>query len=107
MSGNQVYGSRTNNEYGDSMTVLVKITATGLDQSAYDHMVPGVHPLLKQQAGFIIHVAYPIPGGFAVNEVWESQAQHDAWYKEFVVPNLPDPNAMSTEYIELHAIVQP
>jgi hypothetical protein len=70
-------------------------------------MAPGLHPLLKKQPGFIMHVAYPIPAGFAVGEVWESQAQHATWYNEFVKPNLPDPDAMSTEYFELHAVVQP
>jgi hypothetical protein len=92
---------------GDKMTVLVRTTAAGLDHSTYDQMAPGLHPLLKQQPGFIMHVAYPIPGGFAIGEIWESQAQHESWYNEFVAPNLPDPDAMSTEYHELHAIVQP
>jgi hypothetical protein len=54
-----------------------------------------------------MHVAYPIPGGFAVGEVWESKAQQETWYNEFVTPNLPDPDAMATEYFELHAVVQP
>jgi hypothetical protein len=92
---------------GDPMTVLVRNTATGLDEETYDQMVPGLHPLVKKQPGFIIHVAYPIPGGFIVSEVWESRAQHETWFNEFVKPNLPDPDAMSTEYIELHAVVQP
>ena len=89
------------------MSVLVKISAAGMDKAAYDQMVPVVHPLLKKQPGIIIHVAYPIPGGFAVDEVWESKAQHETWFNEFVKPNLPDPDAISTEYIELHSIVQP
>lgn len=73
----------------------------------YDQMVPLIHPHLKKQPGFIMHVAYPVADGFAVGEIWESQTQHDAWYNEFVKPNLPDPDAMSTEYIELHSVVQP
>jgi hypothetical protein len=89
------------------MAVLVKISATGMDQVIYDQMVPGLHPNLRRQPGFIIHVAYPIPGGFAVDEVWESKTLHDAWYNKYVVPNLPDSGAMSTEYIELHAVLQP
>jgi heme-degrading monooxygenase HmoA len=89
------------------MTILVRIAANGMDESTYDQMAPGLHPLLKTQPGFIMHVAYPIPGGFAVGEVWESKAQQETWYNEFVTPNLPDPDAMSTEYFEIHAIVQP
>jgi heme-degrading monooxygenase HmoA len=89
------------------MTILVRIAANGMDESTYDQMAPGLHPLLKTQPGFIMHVAYPIPGGFAVGEVWESKAQQESWYNEFVTPNLPDPDAMSAEYFEIHAIVQP
>jgi len=54
-----------------------------------------------------MHVAYPIPGGFAVAEVWEGKAQQETWYNKFVTPNLPDPDAMSAEYFEIHAIGQP
>jgi len=89
------------------MTVLVRIAAPGMDQATYDQMAPGLHPLVKKQPGFIMHVAYPIPGGFAIGEVWESQAQHEAWFNEYVKPKLPVPNDMTTEYFELHAVVQP
>jgi heme-degrading monooxygenase HmoA len=92
---------------GDPMAVLVRISATGMDQATYDQMAPNLHPLVKKQPGFIIHFAYPIPTGFAIGEVWESQAQHEAWFNEFVKPNLPESNAMTTDYSELHAIVQP
>jgi hypothetical protein len=89
------------------MTVLVRVIATGMDQSTYDQLAPGLHPLLKKQPGFIMHVAYPVPGGFAVGEVWESKAQQETWYNEFVTPKLPDPDTISAEYFELHALVQP
>jgi hypothetical protein len=89
------------------MTVLVRISATGMDQATYDQMSPGLHEQVKKQPGFVIHIAYPTPGGFGVGEVWESQAQQEAWFNEHVKPNLPDPVAMSTEYVQLHAVVQP
>ncbi len=89
------------------MSVLVRISAPGLEAATYDEMSPALHPLLKEQPGFIMHVAYPVPGGFAVGEVWESRAQQEAWYNEFVKPNLPDPDAMSSEYFEIHSMVQP
>jgi len=89
------------------VTVLVRISATGLDAATYDQMAPELHPLLKKQPGFIMHVAYPIPDGFGVGEVWDSKAQQETWYNDFVVPNLPDPGAMSSEYFEVHSVVQP
>jgi hypothetical protein len=91
------------------MAVLVRITAPGMDQSGYDQAAPGLHELVKKQPGFIIHVAYPMPGGFTVGEVWESQAQQESWFNEHVTPSLPAEivAASSTEYIQLHAVVQP
>jgi len=91
------------------MAVLVRITATGMDRAAYDQASPELHELVKKQAGFIIHIAYPTPGGFNVGEVWDSQAQQESWFNEHVKPNLPAAlsGAMSTEYIQLHALVQP
>ena len=89
------------------MAALVRISATGMDQATYDQMSPGLHEQVKKQPGFVIHIAYPTPGGFGVGEVWESQAQQEAWFNEHVKPNLPDPVAMSTEYVQLHAVVQP
>ena len=89
------------------MAVLARISATGMDQATYDQMSPGLHEQVKKQPGFVIHIAYPTPGGFGVGEVWESQAQQEAWFNEHVKPNLPDPVAMSTEYVQLHAVVQP
>ena len=91
------------------MSVLVRISAAGMDKAAYDQAAPGLHELVKKQPGFIIHVAYPTSDGFNVGEVWESQAQHDSWFKEHVSANLPSEvlDAMSTEYFELHAVVQP
>ena len=89
------------------MAVLVRISATGMDQATYDQMAPGLHELVRKQPGFIIHIAYPTAGGFGVGEVWESQAQQEAWFNEHVKPSLPDSVAMSTEYIQLHAVVQP
>jgi heme-degrading monooxygenase HmoA len=89
------------------MAVLVRISATGMDQVTYDQMAPGLHELVRKQPGFIMHVAYPTSDGFYVGEVWESQDQHDAWFNEHVKPNLPAPDAMSTEYVQLHAVVLP
>ena len=91
------------------MSVLVRIRATGMDKAAYDQAAPGLHELVKEQPGFIIHVAYPTSNGFNAGEVWESKAQHDSWFKDHVSAKLPSEalDAMSTEYVELHTVVQP
>ncbi len=91
------------------MAVLVRIAAPGMDEAAYDQAAPGLHEMVKKQPGFIIHVAYPTPGGFAVGEVWESQSQQESWFNEHVTPNLPAEllDRMTTEYFQLHAVVRP
>jgi heme-degrading monooxygenase HmoA len=102
-----VVSFHTINVKGEQMSVLVRITAPGMEASTYEEMTPMVHPLMKTQPGFIIHIAYPTPGGFAVGEVWESKAQHDAWYNENIAPNLPEGANVTKEYVELHTVVQP
>jgi hypothetical protein len=75
----------------------------------YDQAAPGLHEMVKKQPGFIMHVAYPTPGGFNIGEIWESQAQQESWFNEHVSPNLPPAllGTMSREYNQLHAVVQP
>jgi hypothetical protein len=38
--------------------------------------------------------------------VWDSKEQHETWFNENVAPNLPTGDAVSKEYIDLHAVVQ-
>ena len=87
------------------MTVLVRISATGMDQATYDQMAPVLHPLLKKQPGFIMHVASASPDGFTIEEIWETQGQYETWFNENVKPNVPA--EIQQEVIELRAVVQP
>ena len=43
------------------MSVLVKISAAGMDQAAYDQMVPVVHPLLRNNlaSSFTSRIRFP------------------------------------------------
>lgn len=80
------------------------MTAAGMDEAAYDHASAQLTALVKKQPGFIMHVAYPSPGGFTVGEVWESRAQFETWFNENVKPNVP---GVQHEVIDLHAVIQP
>ena len=86
------------------MAVLVRLTAAGMDAAAYDQVSTQLTGLVKKQPGFMMHVAYPSPGGFSVGEVWESREQFQTWFSENVKPNVP---GVQHEVIELHAVVQP
>ena len=86
------------------MPVLVKMSVQGIDLPTYDQMSTHLRPLMKDHPGFTMHLAYPISGGFNIEEVWESQAQFEAWYSENIKPNVPAD--IQPEIIELHAIAQ-
>jgi hypothetical protein len=81
------------------------MTAAGMDEATYDQVSAQLAPLVRQQPGFIMHVAYPSPGGFSVGEVWESRGQYETSFNENVKPNVPA--EIQQEVIELHAVVQP
>jgi heme-degrading monooxygenase HmoA len=86
------------------MAVLARMTAAGMDAATYDHASTQLAALVKKQPGFMMHVAYPSPGGFTVGEVWESRAQFETWFNENVEPNVP---GVQHEVIDLHAVIQP
>jgi hypothetical protein len=86
------------------MAVLVRMTAAGMDAATYDQASMQLADLVKKQSGFMMHVAYPSPGGFSVGEVWESRGQFETWFNENVKPNVP---GVQHEVIELHTVVQP
>lgn len=86
------------------MAVLVRMTAAGMDEATYDQVSSQLVDLVKKQPGFMMHVAYPSPGGFSVGEVWDSQGQFETWFTQNVKPNVP---AVQHEIIPLHAVIQP
>jgi hypothetical protein len=86
------------------MAVLARMTAAGMDTATYDQASAQLTDLVKKQPGFMMHVAYPSPGGFSVDEVWETRGQFETWFNENVKPNVP---GVQHEVIELHAVVQP
>jgi heme-degrading monooxygenase HmoA len=76
-----------------------------MTQAQYDESAPALTALLKQQPGFVVHVAYEDAGGFVVAEVWETQEQHDTWFEANVKPNVPV--EITQETVELHSVHTP
>jgi heme-degrading monooxygenase HmoA len=87
------------------MAVLVTHTAAGMDTAAYDRVSPEIIEKLRDQPGFLLHLALPGPEGIVVTEIWESQEQHDTWFDEHVAPNVPA--EIRQEVVEIHNIVEP
>jgi hypothetical protein len=45
---------------------------------------------IRQQKGFVIHTNGPVPDGWRVVEVWDSQADFEAWFEAYVKPAFPE-----------------
>ena len=45
---------------------------------------------IRSANGFITHTNGPVPGGWRVIEVWESQADFEAWFESSVKPAFPE-----------------
>jgi quinol monooxygenase YgiN len=87
------------------MAVLIRHRAQGLGAADYDQISPPLVEQLKQQPGFVLHVAFEDSQGFCVAEIWESQEQHDTFFNANVVPNVPA--EIKQESIQLHNVVWP
>ncbi len=85
------------------MAVLVSMAVPGMDTGSYDQVSMKLTDMMKRQPGFIMHLAYPIKGGYAVGEVWNSEDEFETWFTENVEPNVPD---VQREMIELHSVLQ-
>jgi hypothetical protein len=81
------------------------MSIAGMDAATYDQVSTHLVELVKKQPGFLMHVAYPSHGGWSVGEVWESRAQYEKWFDDYVKPNVPA--EIQQEVIELHAVIQP
>ena len=86
------------------MPVLIRHRAP-MTQAQYDESAATLIALLKQQPGFVVHVAYEDDGGFVVAEVWETQEQHDTWFDANVKPNIPV--EITSEVVDLHSVHTP
>ena len=87
------------------MAVLVRHRSQGMSLAQYDEISPPIVEKLKQQPGFVLHVVFEDSQGFCVSEIWESQEQHDAWFNDNVVPNVPV--EIKQEIVQIHAIQRP
>ena len=71
------------------MPVMITADQPGMTKDMYDGMASALLPLLAQRPGFIAHAAWQVAGGWQVMEIWESEAEHDSWAREVVIPAMP------------------
>jgi heme-degrading monooxygenase HmoA len=72
-------------------------------------MIDGMEPLLDEirgQKGFVIHTNGAVPDGWRVVEVWDSQADFEAWFEANVKPAFPEGGPMpSIKFDQLNEVV--
>jgi hypothetical protein len=84
------------------MAVLIRHRAAGITPAQYDQISPPLLAELKDEPGFVLHVAFEDSQGFCVAEIWETKEQHDSYFNEKVVPNVPA--EIKQEVINLHDV---
>ena len=87
------------------MAVLIRHRAAGITPAQYDQISPPLLAELKDQPGFVLHVAFEDSQGFCVAEIWDTKEQHDSFFDEKVVPNVPA--EIKQEVINLHNVFTP
>ncbi len=72
------------------MSVLMIAEVSNMTEEIYGGMIPQLSPQLQKAPGFVSHAGGPSPsGGWRVVEIWDSEAQAEAWFENNVKPNLP------------------
>jgi len=64
------------------MAVTLVFNGVGVTQAQYEQVVNEVNPDGKVAPGVIFHVAGPMPDGWSVVEVWESQEALNSFVQE-------------------------
>ena len=89
------------------MAVLMTAYIPGGSQE----MIDGMRPLLdaiRTTKGFTIHANGPVSGGWRVTEVWDSQADFEAWFESNVKPAFPAGGPLpEITFHELNEVVTP
>ena len=71
------------------MSVLVRLSASGMTTDTYDKVSEQLTPLVLAAPGFVAHVAFVRDGVFHVSEVWDSRDDFQNWFDNNVKPNVP------------------
>jgi hypothetical protein len=71
------------------MAVLMTAHIPGGTKEMIDGMQPLLGPI-RRAKGFVVHANGPVADGWRVTEVWDSQADFEAWFEANVKPAFPE-----------------
>lgn len=72
------------------MSVLMTAQIPGGTKEMIDGMTSKLEGPMRSAQGFQLHTNGPSPGGWRVTEVWDSQADFEAWFEAHVKPAFPE-----------------
>lgn len=72
------------------MAILMTADVSGMGNEMYSGMIAQLRDQIRSARGFVLHAGHEIEGGWRVMEVWESEADHEAWFEGTIKPNLPE-----------------
>jgi len=68
------------------MPVLTRSETQGVTAEQILPFIAQTQEQLKTFPGFIAQAFGPIPGGYQVTEMWETQEAHERWVREVIAP---------------------
>jgi heme-degrading monooxygenase HmoA len=71
------------------MSVLMTADMDGATQEMIEGMNAALDGPMKRAKGFVSHANGPVPGGWRVTEVWDSEDDFTAWFEANVKLTLP------------------
>ncbi len=72
------------------MAILMTADVPGMQSETYSWMISQLRDQLRAARGFVMHAGQEIEGGWRVMEIWESEADHTAWFEGTIEPSLPE-----------------
>jgi quinol monooxygenase YgiN len=72
------------------MAVLMTAQLPGGTKEMLDGMTSQLEGPMRSAQGFVLHANGSAPGGWRVTEVWESQADFEAWFESHVKSLFPE-----------------
>ena len=91
------------------MAVMTRSETQGVTGEQILPLLAHLNEQMKSFPGFIAQAAGPIPGGYQVTEVWETQEAHERWVREVIAPmtaqSLGMTEAPVAQYLSLDTFV--
>ena len=72
------------------MAIMMHEEVPGMTGNQFDEIFGPLVDRLKTFPGFISNVSGPIPGGYQVTELWETQEAHERWLREVIIPAMQE-----------------